>query len=224
MRISALILGLVLPLFSYAQATNAQDAAPAAKKTYEEGTHYSVIPGATKPAKSDKVKITEVFWYGCGHCFKFEDVLHPWLATKPAFIEFTQSPAMWLQRRPGVPQDMMWTHAKLYYAAKAVNALDTLHKAFFEAMHKEQKQLLTDDEIAAVVTRAGHDGKNFIGVMNSFAVAGMVKQADDRQKTYKITGTPELVVGDYYHVNATKAGGQKEMLDVALYLAETLKK
>ena len=218
MRIAALILGLVFPLFACAQEE------PAPAKVYEEGKHYSIIPGATKPNKSDKVTITEVFWYGCGHCYKFETPLHKWLEAKPAFIEFTQSPAMWKQRRPGVPQDLMWTHAKMFYAAQAVQGLEQLHPAFFKAMHKERKMLIDDAEIAAVVDAAGFDGKNFVGVMSSFAVAGQVKQADDRQRAYKITGTPELVVADYYHVSAKKAGGQKQMLEVAQYLAEQLKK
>lgn len=215
MRIAALILGLALPLFACAQ-----EQTPA--KTYEEGKHYTVIAGASKPTDNKKVTITEVFWYGCGHCYKFEDVVHRWIKTVPDYVEFTQSPAMWKQRRPGVPQDLMWTHAKMYYAAKAVQGLDKLHPAFFEAMHKDRKQLISEDEIASVVSEAGLDGKNFVGVMNSFAVAGQVKQADDRQRRYRITGTPEVVVGDYYHVSASKAGGQAQMLEVASYLAAKL--
>lgn len=221
MRIAALILGLALPLFACAEET-AAPAKPA--KTFEEGTHYSVIAGATKPTKSSKVNVTEVFWYGCGHCYKFEDLVRPWSKKAPDYVNFTQSPAMWKQRRPGSPQDMMWTHAKLYYAAKAVQGLDKLHEAFFDAMHKERKTLLDDAEIASVVDKAGFDGKNFVGVMNSFAVAGQVKQADDRQKQYKISSTPEIVVADYYRVSATKAGGQKEMLEVVDFLVEKLRK
>lgn len=219
MRIAALVLGLILPLFACAEG-----AGEAPAKTFEEGKHYTIIAGATKPTPSDKVKVVEVFWYGCGHCYKFEDVLHPWLEKKPDYIDFTQSPAMWKQRRPGVPQDMMWTHAKLYYAARAVQGLDKLHTAFFDAMHKDRKLLIDDAEIIDIVNKAGFDGKNFVGVMNSFAVAGQVKQADDRQREYKITGTPEIVVADYYHVTAGKAGGQKEMLEVVEYLAKQLKK
>ncbi|HEY7774152.1 MAG TPA: thiol:disulfide interchange protein DsbA/DsbL [Marinagarivorans sp.] len=221
MRIAALILGLALPLLACAE-DKASTTTPA--KTFEEGKHYTVISGATKPAKSDVVDVIEVFWYGCGHCYTFEAHIEPWAEKAPDYVNFTQSPAMWKQRRPGVPQDMMWTHAKLYYAAKAIQGLDKLHHAFFEAMHKDRKLLLDDAEIATVVDKAGFDGKNFVGVMNSFAVAGQVKQADDRQRQYKITGTPEIVVADYYHISASKAGGQKEMLEVVDYLVEKLRK
>lgn len=219
MRFITLVLSLALPLFACAEGDKAATA-----KTFEEGTHYSIIDGATKPNKSEKVSVTEVFWYGCGHCYKFEENIAQWKKTKPDYVEFSQSPAMWKQRRPGAPEDLMWTHAKLFYAAKAIQALDKLHPVFFAAMHKEQKMLIDDAEIADVVSKAGLDGKNFVGVMNSFAVAGQVKQADDRQRAYKITGTPEIVVADYYHVNATKAGGQKEMLDVVDHLVKQLRK
>ncbi len=217
MRITALILGLILPLLACAEADKTEP-------TYKEGEQYTILKGATKPGKLDKVKVTEVFWYGCSHCFHFEGPIHEWQKNKPAYIEFTRSPAMWKQRRPGVPEDMMWKHAKLYYAAQAIQGLDKLHTAFFEAMHKDSKMLLDDAEIMDVVNKAGFDGKNFIGVMNSFAVAGLVNQADDRQRKYQISGTPEVVVADYYHISATKAGSQEEMLKVANYLAEQLRK
>jgi thiol:disulfide interchange protein DsbA len=217
MRITAFILGLILPLMACAEADKTEP-------TYKEGEQYTILKGATKPAKSDKVKVTEVFWYGCSHCYHFEGPVHAWLKDKPAYIEFTRSPAMWKQRRPGVPEDMMWTHAKLYYAAQAIQGLDKLHSVFFDAMQKDNKMLLDEAEIMDVVNKAGLDGKNFIGVMNSFAVAGLVNQADDRQRKYQISGTPEVVVADYYHISASKAGSQEEMLKVASYLAEQLRK
>lgn len=220
MRIAALILGLALPLFACAEGASNTPAAPT--KTFEEGKHYTIIAGATKPSKTAPITVTEVFWYGCGHCFKFEDLIHPWSKQLPDYVTFTQSPAMWKQRRPGVPEDMMWTHAKLYYAAKAVQGLDKLHPAFFKAMHTDRKMLLDDAEITAIVDKAGYDGKNFIGVMKSFAIAGQVKQADDRQRQYKVTGTPEVVVSDYYHITTGKAGSQKAMLEVADYLINKL--
>lgn len=193
------------------------------KGGYEEGKHYSVIRGAKKPVFNGSVKVTEMFWYGCGHCYSFESVLKPWKAVKPDFIKFEQSPAMWRQRRPGVPGDLMWTHAKLFYAASAIGGLDKLHSVFFDAMHKEKKLLINPGEIQAVVTSAGLDGKNFTEVMDSFAVNSQVQQADSRQRAYKISATPEIVVADYYLVSASKAGSQKEMLNVVDFLAAKIK-
>lgn len=212
MRIIAVILGLVLPLFACAQ----EDKAPA----FEEGKHYTVLSGQPKPSKNDIV-VTEVFWYGCGHCYNFEPLLNKWKKTLAKDVTFERSPAMWRQRRN--PEDAMWTHAKLYYTAEAMGVLDKLHPVFFEAMHKKNKRLVDAEEIKNVVSNSGIDGKLFVDTMESFAVNGQVQKADQRQRDYKITGTPEIIVGGYYHVSASKAGSQQTMLDVTDFLVEKIR-
>jgi protein dithiol oxidoreductase (disulfide-forming) len=212
MRLIAVLMGVLLPFLAHAQT-------PA---VYEEGKHYEVLEDAAKPQPGAKIEVTEVFWYGCGHCYSFEPLLEPWIKKLPADVKFTRSPGMWPQRRPGLPQDLMTTHAKLYYTAAAMNALDKLHEKFFEAMQKDNKTLVDDIEIAAVVSSAGVDGGKFVATMKSFAVQSQVAQADSRQKAFKISGTPELVVANYYKVSAGKAGGQKEMLEVADFLIKRL--
>jgi thiol:disulfide interchange protein DsbA len=129
---------------------------------------------------------------------------------------------MWPTRRPGMPEDLMKTHAKLYYTAVAMNAIDKLHHPLFNALQKEGKSMYEDAEIAAVVKAAGVDGDKFVATMKSFAINSQVTQADARQKAFKVSGTPELVVANYYKISASAAGGQKEMLDVADFLIKKL--
>ncbi len=191
-------------------------------KNYVEGKHYTLVRGASKPTAGTKVVVEEVFWYGCGHCYSFEPIIKEWKKTKADYIDFRGSPAMWEQRRPGLPKDMMWTHAKLYYAASAMQELGKLHPVFFDAMHKQNKRLVKIEEIEQLVSSTGLDGKNFIGVMESFAVRSQVEQSLKRQRKYRITGTPELIVGGYYHISGRTAGSQKEMLAVADYLAKKI--
>ena len=166
--------------------------------------------------------MTEVFWYGCGHCYAFEPVIEPWVKKLPADVKFLRSPAMWPTHRPGTPADLMSTHAKLYYAALAMNAIDKLHGPLFDALQKQGKAMVDDAEIAEVVKAAGVDGDKFVATMKSFAVQSQVTQADARQKAFKVSGTPEMVVANYYKITATGAGGQKEMLDVADFLIKKL--
>jgi protein dithiol oxidoreductase (disulfide-forming) len=211
MRILAVVLGLIFPFLA-----SAADKVEGVKPKYEEGVHYTVLPNQPKPAKTGNIEITEVFWYGCGHCYSFEPALKEWKKTLAADVTFTRSPAMWKQG--GEPTDAMWIHAKLYYAASALGQLDTLHDAFFEAMHVKGQRLLSVPEITELVKSKGLNGENFVKTMDSFAVNSQVTQADSRQRTFQITGTPEVVVAGYYHINATKAGGQKEMLAVADFL------
>ncbi len=220
MRVIALVLGLLLPFLANA-AEKPAPASPTAG-SYEEGKQYEIIPGTTKPTPGTKIEVTEFFWYGCGHCFAFEPILEPWAKKLPDTVKFTRSPAMWPQRRPGLPEDLMSLHAKLYYTALATTNLPKLHPIFFEALQKQGKQMIDPKEIGEVVTAAGLDGAKFIATMNSFAVQSQVTQADARQRMAKISGTPELVVGGYYKVSAGKAGGQKEMLEVVDFLVKKI--
>lgn len=216
MRIVAFIFGLLLPFMAWAADT------PAGSKKFEEGTHYVIVSGATKPTPGTKVDVTEFFWYGCGHCYAFEPLLEPWVKKLPDTVKFSRSPAMWPQRRPGLPEDLMTLHAKLYYTAVATNNLEKLHPVFFEALQKQGKQLIEPKEVEAVVTGAGLDGAKFAATLNSFSVQSQIAQADARLRASKISGTPEMVVGNYYKVSATKEGGQKEMLEIVDFLIKKI--
>lgn len=214
MRFLLAILGLAMPLLACA-------AGEPAKPSFEEGKHYTILSGQPKPPKTGKIEVTEMFWYGCGHCYTFEGPLEEWKKTLRDDVTLVRSPAMWQQRRN--PPDAMWTHAKLYYTASALGQLDKLHMVFFDSMHKLNKQLVKPEEIAAVVSAQGLDGETFIKTMDSFAVTAQVTQADARQRAFRVTGTPELVVGGYYHVSATNAGGQREMLQVVDFLVDKIR-
>lgn len=214
MRFFAVFFAMVLPLLAFAEADKDEP-------KFQEGVHYTVLPGQPKPDSSRRIEVAEMFWYGCGHCYQFEPILEPWKEELADDVNFIRSPAMWRQRRN--PADAMWTHAKLYYTASALGELDTLHMAFFEGMHRQNKHLVNPDEIAAFVTEQGVDGELFIKTMDSFAVNSQVQQADARQRAYRVTGTPEMVVGGYYHVSAQAAGSHRGMLEVVDFLLEKIR-
>lgn len=207
MRFVALVLAFV--------ASSAVWAADPEPPKFEEGKHYTVLKNRPKPPAKGPIEVTEMFWYGCGHCYDFEPMLNQWATKLGDDVKFTRSPAIW--RGP------MRTHAQLYYTAQALGQLDKLHHLFFEAMHKQNKQLVDTAEIQSTVSGAGVDGTAFVQTMDSFAVNSQVTQADKRQRAYNVSGTPELVVGGYYHISTATAGGQKGMLQVADYLIEKIR-
>lgn len=210
MRIFAILFALAMPLLVNAGEETAK------KTVFEEGVHYTVISGQPAPAKVGKIKITELFWYGCGHCFHFEPLIHEWEQSLAADVAFSRTPAMW--------RDNMEIHAKLYYTAKSLGQLDKLHTAFFDAMMKKGKRLVDNAEISAVVTAAGFDGKVFVDTMNNaFALDAQVNAAKKNAKAWGMTGTPEIVVQGYYHISGKKAGGQKEMLEVVDFLLKKIR-
>jgi thiol:disulfide interchange protein DsbA len=207
MRVIAAVFALTF--FLVACADDQQ--APAHKSAeYKAGTHYVVLDNPVRTADSNKIEVTEIFWYGCGHCFRFDPVLHQWAEKLPADVDFKLSPAMW--------GGNMELHARAFYTAKALNMLDKLHQPLFNALNLENKPLASEAELASFFAQHGVDKATFTKTFNSFGVVSQVKQADARARSYQIGGTPEMVVEGKYRVSGGMAGGQQKMLDVVDFL------
>lgn len=176
------------------------------------GQHYEVLEQPVRTRDKTRVEVVEVFWYGCSHCYKFEPLAAAWKKTAAADVDFWQSPAVW--------NNNMKTHAKMFFTAKALGVLDKVHMPIFTAMNIEGKRLANPKEIAALFAGYGVDKAKFEKTFNSFSVNSQVNQADARARSYKITGTPEIVVNGKYRVSARQAGTQAKMLEVVDFLIE----
>jgi thiol:disulfide interchange protein DsbA len=181
-----------------------------AAQAYVEGTHYERIPEPVRTSDPTKIEVAEVFWYGCVHCYHFEPLIAKWRQAQPADVSFLRSPAMW--NKP------MAIHAQAFYAAQALGVLDKLHEPLFVALNVERRKLDTEDELAAMFATYGVADADFRKAFNSFGVQASVKQADARARSYRITGTPELVVSGKYRISARTAGGPEDMLKVVDFL------
>lgn len=179
---------------------------------YVEGTHYNRLPQAVRTRDTSKIEVVELFWYGCHHCYSFEPIVKRWKSTLPEDVDFWQSPAMWAP--------IMATHAKAYFVASNLGVLDKLNPALFAALNIEGKKLANEDQLAALFVRHGVDREAFLKEFNSFGVSRQVKQADARARSYKLQGTPELVVNGKYRVSSKGLKSQREMLDVVDFLVE----
>lgn len=186
-----------------------------AQALYEEGVHYQVLSKEVPTQDPTKIEVTEVFWYGCGHCYTFESLVHPWAEKQPEDVNFVQSPAIW--------NGAMELHAKAYYTAKALNILDKTHKPLFDAFHKERRRFASEGAIAAFYSEHGVDKDTFKKTFNSFGVASQVNLANSKARGYGISGTPEIVVDGKYRVSTKMAGSQAGMLKVADYLVNMIR-
>lgn len=180
---------------------------------YIAGKHYIVLDEPVRTSDPSKIEVTEVFWYGCGHCYAFEPLLEKWAKTLPADVVLVRSPAIW--------HPTMQLHARAYYTAKALNVLDSMHQVLFDAMNVDHNKLATEDDIKKIFVAHGVDGDTFSKTFNSFGVGSAVGQADARQRGYKITGTPEMVVDGKYRISAGEAGSHEAMLAVIDQLIAT---
>ncbi|MCO1333029.1 thiol:disulfide interchange protein DsbA/DsbL [Microbulbifer sp. OS29] len=192
---------------------------------FKAGQHFEVLPQAV-PQKSDsKIEVTEMFWYGCAHCFHFESTLDRWKEKMPSDVSLVKLPAIW---RP-----VMDVHARLYYVADAMGVLEKMHTPIFNTVYNQRQMLairegrnLSPDlkAIEELFNKNGEDGVKAAKLMNSFAINSKVKQGMANQRAYKMTGTPEVVVAGKYRISSSfpgykgKSNGQELMLQVADYL------
>ncbi len=186
----------------------AQEGAPAA--TYQAGVHYQVLKAPVPTSDPSKIEVTEVFWYGCGHCFRFEPMVNQWSKKQGEDVNFVKSPAMW--------NGLMETHARAFYAAKALGVLDKVHQPLFNALNLEKKRLADADALAGLFAQYGVAEADFNKAFKAFGVTSQVRLADANARGYKITGTPEMIVEGKYRISAKMAGGQAQMLEVVNYL------
>ncbi len=180
-------------------------------QVYVAGEHYDVISPAIRPS-SDKIEVTEFFWYGCGHCYNFEPQLVQWKKTLGDDVVVVGSPAMW--------NGLMEVHAKAFYAAEALGVLDKVHMPLFQALNIDRKRLATESELADLFAAHGVSREDFSKAFNSFGVGSQVRQANARARSARISGTPEMMVAGKYRITTRKAGSQANMLKIADYLIE----
>lgn len=181
-------------------------------ESFVAGKDYAVIEKPVKTGNPNKIEVTEVFWYGCGHCNNFRPMFSNWEKQQGDELAISHSPAMWNKN--------MATHARIFYTAAALGKQELMHKDIFDAMHLQKKKLVRDSEIYALFEKHGVSQADFDKTFKSFGVNSMVQQADARAKNFGITGTPEVVINGKYRVSASMTGSQKKMLEVANYLIE----
>ncbi|ROR98953.1 thiol:disulfide interchange protein DsbA [Sinobacterium caligoides] len=181
---------------------------------YVEGKDYVKLdaPISQSARGKGKIEVFEFFWYGCGHCARFEPTLHAWEKTLADDVVLSPSPAMW--NKP------MVLHARIFYTAQALNKLGVLHDKAFEALKTNHRGLATEAEVKQFFITNGVAEADFDKAFNGFAINAQIKQADARARGAKIEGTPEMNVNGRYRVSAGMAGGQKQMLEVVDFLVE----
>ena len=177
------------------------------------GTHYQEIANPVNTNDSSKVEVIEAFWYGCSHCFRFEPLITNWEENKPEYVDFQRFPALW--------NGLMKVHAQVYYAAEALDAVETLHEHIFNAINVERNMLQNEPQISALFEEHGVSEADFERAFNSFSVRTKVNQAEKRMNDYGIRSTPNMIVnGKYLVTTSENVRTQQEMLDIVDFLVE----
>lgn len=181
-----------------------------AQMAFVEGTDYETISPAVKTSQPDKVVVTEIFWYGCPHCFRFEPYVNRWSANLPDGVVFEQVPSSLNPR---------WTeHARAYYSFQLMGALEKTHEAFFDAIHLKRQRLNSLDTIAEFVAERGLDEKAFREHYFSFPVETQIRKNNQKEKSYGHRGVPAVIVNGKYLVTGSLAGSNERMIEIMNFL------
>ena len=182
----------------------------------EEGFDYRILPIAQPVETKGKVEVIEFFWYGCPHCYDFEPELSAWVKRQPKDVTFRRVPVAF--------RDDFMPHSQLFYALEAMGKGDALNEKVMYAMHKENKRLLTEPEIADWATSQGLDRNTFLATYRSFAVVSKARVAKQLTEAYRIDGVPTIVMQGRYVTSPSIAGTKAKAIAVMDYLEEKIRK
>ncbi|MEQ5835681.1 thiol:disulfide interchange protein DsbA/DsbL [Marinobacter sp. NFXS9] len=192
---------LLLPLAATAQAAQ-----------FQEGQDYERLSSPLPTQNPDHIEVTEVFWYGCPHCYAFKPLIEDWAAKKADDVDFVLVPAA-LGRTWDV-------HARAFYTTKAMGVFDKTHDLLFDALARDHKRLNNGEKIADFLADHGVDKDAFLKTFNSFGVNAKMQQAEAYVRGARITGVPTIIVNGKYKVSASMAGSHENMIKVIDYLVD----
>lgn len=206
MRALSIFSGLFLSLL--VTSTNAEPAI-----TYFEGKDYIALSEPLRTVDPSKIEVTEAFAYPCHFCFNFEPMLERWVKAQSTDVVFIRTHVAF--REEWIP------YQRGYYTVLALNLKD-MDMNIFNEVNVKHNELNTAEAWASFLSGYGVDKQTVIKTYDSFAVTSRMAQAEARNRGFKISGTPTLIVdGKYKVINGSN--GNEEMLKVAQFLVDKIR-
>lgn len=203
---------LLLPLLALSiNATAAQ---------YTEGEQYTKVNDTV----TKKKEVREYFSIYCGHCFKFEPMMHNLKKSLPKDASFERNHIDFLPGASTVIQGMV---TKATVAAEQLGDSDKLIGALFNYIHVQRAVITSEKDIRNIFVLNGADGAKFDKLMKSFSVNSQAKSLKKSQVNMNakgaLTGVPTVIVNGKYKVDATKLDRknfEQDYQDLVKYLLE----
>ncbi len=182
----------------------------------EEGFDYRVLPITQPIDAKGKVEVIEFFWYGCPHCYEFEPELKGWIKRQNKDVVFKKVPIAF--------REELMPHSQLFYALETLGKGDALNDKDMFAMHRENKRLLNENEIADWVAAQGVDRNAFLAAYRSFAVLSKARAANQLGNAYRIDGVPTVAVQGKYITSPSIAGSRAKAVNIMDFLVNKVRK
>ncbi len=182
---------------------------------FKQGEHYTVIANPIPTnAPEGKVDVTELFWYGCPHCFALEPTIEKFLKNKPENIVFQRVPATLSPR---------WAyHARLFYVGQMLdpNGEKHIHTKIFEAIQKQHRRIDNDDALMRFFTDNGFSTEQVRNVLSSMEMMANLARADEIGSKSGADSVPTIIVNGKYMTSPSMVGSEEKLLQVIDYLSK----
>jgi len=119
-------------------------------------------------------------------------------------VNFIRIPAVW--------NNVLQTHAKVYFTAELLDVIDDVHTPIFREIHVNRNMLTETDALVDFFAQYGVMPDEFNQTFESFAVFTRMQRADELSRRYRISSVPTVVVNGKYVTNATMAGDYPDLL------------
>ena len=178
----------------------------ASAQTPSNDAQYEALETPITVSTGDKIEVTELFWFGCGHCYALEPHLKSWLANKPENAEFRKVPAIFSKR---------WEfHGKAFYTMEALGVPEQAYDDFFKAIHVKRQRMNTLEALVSFLEGFGKNKEAVESAFNSFAVDSKLRNAMKITRASGATGVPAIIVDGKYRTSQQQSGGTPELFKV----------
>ena len=174
--------------------------------------NYTVLSSPLPVSSGEKIEVSELFWYGCGHCFSLEPHIKNWQKNMPENATFVKVPAIFSKR---------WEfHGKAYYAMSSLGVLDQANDAFFHRIHVQRKPINDLGALSEFLSAYGKTEDEVASAFNSFHVDSLLRNAKIITAKSTANGVPAFLVDGKYHTSVKLAGSQDGLFRVINQLIE----
>ena len=183
---------LLLPLLALSLSVSA---------AYEEGEQFIKV----NETLSNKKEVREYFSVYCGHCMKFEPLIHNLEKNLPSDVKLVRNHVDFLRAASPKVQNMI---TKATVVAEQLGDADKYIGAIFNYVQVQRGIITSEADLRNIFVLNGADGDKFDKLMKSFSVnaqaKSLKKNQDELSAKRAITGVPTIIVNGKYKVNPGK--------------------
>lgn len=190
-----------------------------ANEKFVEGVDYETMtnePSSYAQKQNKKIQVVEAFWYGCPHCYIFDEYLSKWEKKNDEDLEFVNMPVVF--NKPWL------LHARVFYTFKEMDNYSELHKNFFYAFHEQQRKFNTMDSIMNFFESQNVDIEQAKKILLSEKVSKKVQEANYMLETYKIGSVPAIIINNKYKISGSMAKTYDRMIEISEYIIDLERK